>query len=375
MRTYNDSFHSEVYDTGADPSLEDVYNNMSPPMTRDQWHIHDPSHIVATDGMLMIAVTGKAQEDGYKLVLSRLVHYYYHGYRCGLETWYLAPGQTDWQPGQCLFTSKPAWIDEELPSNDGAFWAPALLSPRLMYYSVAAMDEDAQCIGLAMATGTAPDLTWIDSGNSITCSFDPESNDDVNMPNSIDPATFIDEDGSHHLLYGGGRIWTTELDPVTGDQIEGNWWDEEDPAYHYLARGPDSLYDPGEVEWIEASYMHKNSGYYYLFVNWFGCCDGVDSTYEIHVGRGDAPTGPFVDKDGVDMTQGGGSLLLAKSGRYIGPGHAGVFSEGGRDWFSFHYYDGDRDGLPWVEVRRMVWEEGWPRVTEERFNATAYFEQ
>merc|ERR1712142_617123 len=61
---------------GVDPSLEDVYNTMNPPMTRDQWHIHDPSRIVATDGMLMIAVTGKAQEDGYK---------------CGLETWYLAP--------------------------------------------------------------------------------------------------------------------------------------------------------------------------------------------------------------------------------------------------------------------------------------------
>ena len=69
--------------------------------------------------------------------------------RCGLETWYLAPGQTDWQPGQCLFTSKPSWVQEELPSNDGAFWAAALLSPRVMYYSVAAMDEDAQCIGLA----------------------------------------------------------------------------------------------------------------------------------------------------------------------------------------------------------------------------------
>ena len=68
-------------------------------------------------------------------------------------------------------------MQEELPSNDGAFWAPALLSPLVMYYSVAAMDEDedAQCIGLA----TAPNLTWTDSGDSITCSFDPESNDDV----------------------------------------------------------------------------------------------------------------------------------------------------------------------------------------------------
>ena len=84
---------------------------------------------------------------------------------CGLETWYLAPGQTDFQPGQCLFTSKPSWVAEELPSNDGAFWAPALISSHVMYYSVAAMDEDedAQCIGLATATGTAPDLTWTDS--------------------------------------------------------------------------------------------------------------------------------------------------------------------------------------------------------------------
>ena len=51
---------------GGDPSLEDVYNSMTPPMTMDQWHIHDPSRIVATDGVLMIAVTGKEQADGYK---------------------------------------------------------------------------------------------------------------------------------------------------------------------------------------------------------------------------------------------------------------------------------------------------------------------
>ena len=35
-------------------------------MEKDQWHIHDPSKIVATDGILMIANTGKEQADGYK---------------------------------------------------------------------------------------------------------------------------------------------------------------------------------------------------------------------------------------------------------------------------------------------------------------------
>ena len=59
---------------------------------------------------------------------------------------------------------------------------------------------------------------------------------------------------------------------------------------------------------------------------------------------------------------------------YVGPGHTGIFSEGGRDWFSYHFYDEERDGLPWVEIRRLQWEAGWPKVTNERFNATAYFD-
>ena len=88
-----------------------------------------------------------------------------------------------------------------------------------------------------------------------------------------------------------------------------------------------------------------------------------------------ARAGLYLDKQGVAMTDGGGSLLIERDGRYIGPGHAAVFSEGGRDWFSYHYYDGNREGLPWVEVRRMEWEEGWPVVMEERFNSTAYFGQ
>ena len=58
------------------------------------------------------------------------------------------------------------------------------------------------------------------------------------MPNSIDPAVFIDDtDGSYHLVYGGNRIWLTELDPNSGDQIDGNWWEEDDPKYHFLAKG------------------------------------------------------------------------------------------------------------------------------------------
>ena len=97
---------------------------------------------------------------------------------------------------------------------------------------------------------------------------------------------------------------------ILGKQIEENWWEENDPTYHYLARGPESFDDPGEFEWIEAPYVHKNNGFYYLFVNWFGCCNGVDSTYEIHIGRSNSITGPYVDKNGVDMRLGGNMFLF-----------------------------------------------------------------
>ena len=33
---------------------------------------------------------------------------------------------------------------------------------------------------------------------------------------------------------------------------------------------------------------------------------GIDSTYEIHVGRSSSRSGPYLDKEGVEMTNGGG---------------------------------------------------------------------
>ena len=73
--------------------------------------------------------------------------------------------------------------------------------------------------------------------------------------------------------------------------------------------------------------------------------------------------GPYLDREDVAMTDGGGSLLIEEgSGAYPTDGQAAVFSEGGGDWLSCQYSDEDRDrdGLPWVEVRRMDWEDGWP---------------
>ena len=187
-----------------------------------------------------------------------------------------------------------------------------------MYYSVSGgEEEDAQCIGLATAFGDETSITWTDSGQPITCTLDYKSNTKIDMPKSVDPAIFMDDDGSHHLVYGGGRIWMTELDPVTGRQIEDTFWSQNDTTYHYLAKGPTSLEDPRATTWIEAPFISKRDGFYYLFVNWFECCNNVDSAHEIRVGRAANKSGPYLDKEGVAMTDGGGSLPIERDGRYI----------------------------------------------------------
>jgi arabinan endo-1,5-alpha-L-arabinosidase len=114
---------------------------------------------------------------------------------------------------------------------------------------------------------------------------------------------------------------------------------------------------------IEASYIYWHDGHYYLFVNWGKCCRGVKSTYNIRVGRSLKITGPYLDKEGVDMMLDGGSLVLGSAGPFIGPGHAGIISAGGHDWFSCHFYDGTREGRPTLALLPLRWDTAsWPDV-------------
>lgn len=351
-----------------DPSLGGVYAGMNPKVAPSDYVIHDPSRIVTVGDRQLIAVTGKAQEDGYD---------------CGLETWWRELGKARWRPGQCLLRTKPAWAAEEVPGNDGAFWAPELdLGPDgslALLYSVADHGGDGAptCVGVARAEGGADKFpnrfAWADLGRPVTCVIDEDYDEERS---AIDPSAFAgmgDDGGRLFLATGGGAIVGTELDPATRDQIDGEWYDEGGDDWRLLARGPVDEEAEGGHAWVEAAYVHPNpdAGYYYLFVNWGACCRGTDSTYEIRVGRSSSPLGPYVDEAGADLADGGGTLVLEsgtppRDGFVIGPGHAGVWTDArGRDWLSHHYYDGRRDeGLAWIAERRLKWRKnGWPYVT------------
>lgn len=276
--------------------------------------------------------------------------------KCKDEYWLFATGRgiasrrsedlVHWRSGPRVFSDRPAWTAKAVPGNRGRYWAPDVIrlgNRYLLYYSVSTWGVNTSAIGLATNETLDPEdpgFHWTDRGIVIQTS----ESDDFN---AIDPAVMQGPKG--RLWLAIGSFWTgiklTELDPASGKRIV------PDSPVHSLAYH----------ESIEAPMIHHRQGHYYLFVNWGLCARGVNSTYNIRVGRSAHITGPYRDKDGVNMLHDGGSLLLGTERKFIGPGHAGILSEGGRDWLSYHYYDGTRRGAPTLAIRRLHWDaQGWP---------------
>ena len=72
--------------------------------------------------------------------------------------------------------------------------------------------------------------------------------------------------------------------------------------------------------------------------------------------------GPYLDKDGKSMEEGGGSLVIASTTpNWKGPGHEAVLQEPSGDYLVFHAYHGTT-GRPSLQISTMTWEDGWPKV-------------
>ena len=212
------------------------------------------------------------------------------------------------------------------------------------------------CIGLA----TSPDLhSWTDRGPAFCTEDVCPAAPDPHACNAIDPHAFV-SGGRSWMVFGS--FWsgiklvelnaTSGLLPVWGDGQRPRVW----PVAENLQDAPRSI----EASWIEHD---AASGWHFLFVNWGLCCRGVNSTYSIHVGRSKAVTGPYLDRAGRDMAQGGGTLLLGSQGRFIGPGQTGLLRNGSGWLLSMHYYDGQDAGEPKLRVVGLaVGGGGWPVV-------------
>jgi arabinan endo-1,5-alpha-L-arabinosidase len=240
--------------------------------------------------------------------------------------------------------TRPAWLSEQVPGVTN-LWAPDASffgGAYHLYYSASTFGKNRSCIGHL----SRPSLTggsWKDEG-PVLCS-NVSSTDDYN---AIDPNVIVDVDGTPWLAFGSfwSGIKLVKLDPQGAR--DGSSLDA------IAAR-------PGAGGALEAPFLVRRCGFYYLFTSWDTCCKGASSTYNLRVGRSAALRGPFVDRSGKALLQGGGTLVLEGGTRYRGPGHNAVLFTADRAYNVYHAYDADNDGASVLRIAELAWDsEGWP---------------
>lgn len=256
----------------------------------------------------------------------------------------------------------PSWTTNSIPTGTpNYFWAPdtAYFNGLWhMYYAYSQFGTIDSVIGLA----TSPSLTnavWTDQGKVIK-SYDPATADtDTTAYNCIDPGIFVATNGTVWMSYGSysSGIMVVQINPTTGMRLNTG-----SLGTQVANNAPGGGW--GSTE--EGSYIYQHGDYWYLFVNWGGCCDLTYSTYNIRVGRGASPTGPYYDRNGVNLNNGGGTMFLESTARFIGPGHAAISDDNGTNWFTYHFYDGLANGYPTVGCDQLYWSaDGWPVMTND----------
>jgi arabinan endo-1,5-alpha-L-arabinosidase len=303
-------------------------------------------------------LTGELSAHDPSSIMKDGTGYYYFATGPGIVS-RSSTNKTAWTAGQSVFGAPPAWTQQAVPSFGGTFWAPdvAYFNGKYhVYYSVSSWGSIDSAIGLV----TSPSLanpTWTDHGKVVQsdAAWEAGPNTDTTAFNAIDPSILTDTNGKVWMSFGSysSGILVTELNPSTGKRLNTSTLDATLVANNTPGGGWGSS--------IEGSALTQRGSYYYLFVNYGGCCSGVNSTYDIRVGRSTSPTGPFVDRNGIDMRSGGGSIFLDDDGKMIGPGHFARMTEGADDYFSYHYYNGDVNGAPTFGLRKLYWtSDAWP---------------
>ena len=293
-----------------------------------------------------------------------------------------------WQNEAPVFAQTPAWVTEMLPKFDGHLWAPDIFHHKgvfYLYYSVSAFGRNTSAIGVATSPTLdpkSPGYAWKDHGIVV------RSVPGRDLWNAIDPNVLFDEGGTPWMTFGS--FWTgiklVKLNPdllsiVTGpgeewhtlasrprdfEVDERDAGDSANPELDYAA-----LYTPEQLARnkgmqsgsIEAPFLFRKDGFYYLFVSWDRCCRGVNSTYKTLVGRAKDIRGPYLDREGKRLVRGGGTLVAEGDGEnWAAAGHCAAYTFDGKDYLVLHAYDLKDKGKAKLRVREIEWLDGWPTV-------------
>ncbi len=260
---------------------------------------HDPTIVKRPDGTYLMAVTAPG---------------------VGLKT---STDRTSWRDAGVVWPNGASWTTT-YTNGDRNLWAPDISyrnGQYYLYYSASSFGSNRSAIFLA--TSSSGDAgTWTNRGLVIETTT---SND----YNAIDGNLVVDDAGQWWLSFGS--FWSglkmIRLDSSTGLRHA------SDRTVHNLASRPSA----GGA--LEAPYIIKRGSYYYLWMAFDRCCQGAASTYRTMVGRSTSVTGPYVDRNGVALTSGGGTQVLASHGSVHGPGHPAVLRDTDGDLLVYHYYN------------------------------------
>lgn len=253
-----------------------------------------------------------------------------------------------------VFGHLPLWAARDVPGLRG-LWAPDISyfnGKYHLYYSASTFGSNHSSIGLVTNQTLDPasdKYLWEDQGKVISSS----ASDDWN---AIDPNIVLDEQGQPWMSFGSfwGGIKLRKIDPATGKL------DLKDQTLYSLASRSRTA---GSVGAVEAPFIIKRNDYYYLFVSFDFCCRGKQSTYNVRVGRSRKVTGPYLDRSGNDLREGGGTLILESRGRWVGPGHCAILQGKSEDKIIYHAYDTERRGIATLRINSLLWDaDGWPSI-------------
>ncbi len=286
---------------------------------------------------------------------------------------------TEWHRERPVFSEAPVWATEMVRGYRGHTWAPDIChhdSLWYLYYSCSTFGKNESAIGLAVnrtLDPTSPLFCWEDRGLVIA------SHRHHDCWNAIDPNLALDHSsGKPYLVFGS--FW----DGIQMVELSHNDLQTPQTTPHTIARRWNHLYTLEEINnpqhfeiengdtieaadnAIEAPFIAYREGYYYLFVSQDYCCRGRRSTYRTVYGRSHDITGPYTDKEGMRMDEGGGTLLFGPDEQNYGIGHCAVYDMEGEWLLICHAYDKDAGGKASLFKRRLTLDEdGWIEVEEQ----------
>ncbi len=229
----------------------------------------------------------------------------------------------NWSYDGNAFSGLPAW------APNGQLWAPAIKffnNLYYLYYTSPHSNQDAAG-GFAIGVGTSagPKGPFVDHGTTVV-EPEPTLGDCCGARDrtTIDPDVVTDATGQRYITFGGfdGGIFARKLsaDGFTSDKS--------------------SEVQIATTNRYEGGALWRHGAFWYLFASSANCCNGQLTGYSVFVGRATSPVGPFLDPDGVAMTDvnAGGLQVLAQNGnKWLGPGGNVLFTdESGQDYMLYH---------------------------------------